>query len=95
MKASPLLFITLPLIGDKGYLSRILRNRVPFIPRVGESLYIAPELDSKVASVNYSGINYNWIRITLEPIPLSFKDELTKESNISWAYYVPSAPASK
>ena len=86
MRAAPLLFIKLPLIDDKGYLSRLTKNRPPFLPRVGESLYLLPNLSSKVVSVNYSGWHYQVITLTLEPISSSHIKELTERKKNKWTY---------
>lgn len=92
MKRPSIVRLELPLIEEKGYLSRTLRNRIPHIPRIGESLYIAPELFVKVVSVEYMAIDYNLINIRLEPISSSFIHELTEERRArkwkgEWTYY--------
>ena len=79
MRRPAIVSLHLPLIEDKGYLSKLLRNKMPNIPRVGESLYIAPELSAKVVSVEYMAIDYSLIVIRLEPIPFSFVYQLTEE----------------
>ena len=91
MKRPSIVFLHLPLIGDKGYLSRVLRNRVPNIPRVGESLYIGV-CSSRVVSVEYQGNDYNFVKIHLEPISSSFIKELTSERKAlgwknAWTYH--------
>lgn len=84
MKRPSLVSLHLPLIEEKGYLERTLRNRIPNIPRVGESLYTGV-CWSKVVAVSYMANDYNLIRIHLEPISSSFKEDLVdKRKALRW-----------
>ena len=92
MKAPTRVIVKIPLIGEKGYLSQNWVNRIPNIPRVGESLFIWDDLRPKVVSVEYMGNNYNIIVITLEPISSSLIYELTVTPRAlrwknAWTYY--------
>ena len=91
-KAPINVIVKLPLIGDEGHLSRTWSNRIPVIPRVGETLFILEDLRPKVVSVEYMGNNYNIIVIKLEPISSSFLYELTDKRRSmkwknAWTYY--------
>lgn len=92
MKAPTRVIVNIPLIGEKGHLSRMWVNRIPNIPRVGESLFIGNDLRPKVISVEYMGINYNIVVITLEPVSSSLIYELTEKPRAlrwknAWTYY--------
>ena len=68
-----------PVIGQKGYLYKIYKRTPKHIPRVGELIYILPNLDLKVEGVTYSGHALNVISIQLEPIPARYVEVLVKE----------------
>ena len=72
-----------PLVGEKGYVSRIYKRTPRHIPRLNETIYLGVYLgyglDSKVANVNYSGHDLNTIRIELEPIPAKYLEALLKK----------------
>jgi len=75
-----LLFIYLPLIDDQGKevekLVRLRKRAPKHLPRIGESVYVLPKTSLKVQDVKYSGVNWQFIAITLEPISASRKAEL-------------------
>jgi hypothetical protein len=74
------IIIKLPLINelgqDKGSLVRSLKRRPKYLPRIGETIYLLPKVSPKVEKVNYSGLFWQHITITLEPVSTSLKSEI-------------------
>lgn len=72
--------IKLPLIDEngnrRGAMWRMPRRKPKHLPRVGESLYVLWEIALKVEEISYSGFNYNWVTIHLEPISVSYRQAL-------------------
>lgn len=82
-------FLYIPLVDENGNscggMSRIIRNPT-HLPRVGENVYVLPDIYLKVTDVHYSAPNLNLIRLTLEPLLKKHKTDLmnaplTKRAN--------------
>lgn len=77
-----MIFIYLPLIddqgNDKGQLVRLRKRKPKNLPRIGETVYVLPKISLKVQDVNYSGLNWQYIAITLEPISVKYRAELER-----------------
>jgi hypothetical protein len=71
--------LKLPVKGKKGYLYKIYKRTPKHIPRIGELIYIMPNLELKVESVTYAGHFLNDINIQLESIPASYVEMLIKK----------------
>lgn len=67
------------VIGQKGHIYKIYKRTPKHLPRIGESIYILPNLYLKVEDVSYSGHAINVISIQLEPIPARYVEELVKD----------------
>lgn len=76
----PTFLIELPLVDEnglsKGSMWRTPRHMPKHLPRVGESLYVLPEIALKVQEIKYSGFHYNWVNLRLEPIEASYRNSL-------------------
>jgi hypothetical protein len=74
------LFVTVPLIGEqgepKGMMTRMDSSKPRNLPRIGERMYLLPDLSPKVADIHYSGINLWLTTIILEPISVTYQGEL-------------------
>lgn len=90
-----MIFIRIPIIPAKnqleGYLSKSL-EKMEYIPRIGEQVYVTENLQLKVESVNYSGNSLNIIGVTLEAVSMS-EDEIkqlerrvTDKKTSKWTY---------
>lgn len=86
VRAPIILIINQPLIEGSAYLSKMIKRRPNFLPRIGESLYLTANLYSKVKSIGYSGFNYNYIHIELEPISISHMPKILENSKNGWTY---------
>jgi hypothetical protein len=91
------MLITIPLIDEdgnpRGYLSKSIKySKWQFIPRIGESVFIGPEMSPKVVNVFYDGPTYQSIHIELEPIAESLKKyliqlPLNKRGPRDWTWF--------
>lgn len=73
------MYMKLPIIGESGYLYKIYKRNPDSIPRIGESIYLLPNLYSKIEKVSYGGHDLNAVNIYLEPISATYIKELTEE----------------
>ena len=87
------MYMRLPLIGEKGYLYKLYKKTPTHIPRIGETIYLLPELYGKVVEIKYAGHDLNSITVHLEPISASYVKELTEtpsklasKSHSGWKY---------
>ena len=87
------MYMRLPLIGEKGYLYKLYKKTPTHIPRIGETIYLLPELYGKVVEISYGGHGLNSINVYLEPISASYVKELTEtpsklasKSHSGWKY---------
>ena len=76
------LFVKVPLVGEqgesKGTMTRMDSSKPKNLPRIGERMYLLPDLSPKVADIHYSGINLWLTTIILEPISSTYQAELEK-----------------
>jgi hypothetical protein len=76
------LFVKVPLVDELGDLKltmiRMDSSKPRNLPRIGERMYLLPELSPKVADIQYSGINLWLTTIILEPISASYEKDLEK-----------------
>ena len=91
------MLITVPLIDEdgnpRGYMSKSIKySKWLLIPRIGESVWIGPEMSPKVVNVSYDGPNYQAVHIYLEPIPEPWKRylqafPLNKKGPRDWTWH--------
>lgn len=74
------LFIKVPLVDQygepKGTMTRMDSSIPKYLPRIGERIYLLQELSPKVVDIYYSGINFYLITIFLEPILVTYQEDL-------------------
>lgn len=88
--------IELPLIDedgqDRGHLSRFIARKPKYLPRVGDCIFILPEISPRVKEVKFSGLSYSFIHLILEPIPVSYRHELEndrfKKGKYKWRWSI-------
>jgi hypothetical protein len=72
--------LEIPIIPAKnqleGYLSKLIQ-KMDYLPRIGEQVYVTEELRLEVKNIRYSGHLLNIVGITLEAIAMS-DDEIQK-----------------
>ena len=82
----PLLFLELPFVDSEGEiihgLHRLLPSNLKHLPRIGESVYVLAGVYPKIESIQYSGHNFHFIKLILEPILVHYKDQLEKASDL-------------
>lgn len=73
--------VSIPVVNVKGEqegsLFKFLPKRPEIVPRIGETVWVAPELALKVEDVTYDGPNLFHVSITLEPVSTQYVNELT------------------
>lgn len=57
-------------------LTRSLSQKPKYLPRIGERIFLLPDVFPKIQDIRYSGINYQLVHIILEPIPASYFEVL-------------------
>jgi len=74
------LFITVPLVDDqgesRGTMTRMDSSKPKNLPRIGERMYLLPDLSPRVADIQYSGNNLWLTTIILEPISVTYQEKL-------------------
>jgi hypothetical protein len=74
------IFILIPLTDNKrktkSQMFRVLDRKPKYLPRIGEQIFIQPNLNLKVVKIIYSGLFLRLIRIELEPVPSKYKETL-------------------
>jgi hypothetical protein len=82
----PLLFLELPFKDGNGKtvrgVSRPLPSNLKHLPRIGESIYVLPDVYLKIESIKYSGHNLQYITFVLEPISVSYQTEIEAEKDL-------------
>lgn len=80
----PTFLIEIPLVDEtgasRGSMWKSPRRKPKYFPRVGERLYVLPEISLRVDEINYSGFHYNWITIRLESISNGYRTALESQS---------------
>jgi len=74
------LFVKVPLVDDqgesRGTMTRMNSSKPKNLPRIGERMYLLPDLSPRVADIQYSGINLWLTTIILEPISVAYQEKL-------------------
>jgi hypothetical protein len=82
-------FLKIPFVDENdnscGGMFRIVKNPV-HLPRVGESIYVLPDIYLKVTDVRYSAPGLNLISITLEPLLKKYQKDLEKTPSLKGAH---------
>jgi hypothetical protein len=89
------LFVKVPLVGEqgepKGTMTRMDSSKPKNMPRIGERMYLLPDLSPKVADIHYSGINLWLTTIILEPIAATYQVQLEsipkRRGTSGWSKY--------
>lgn len=75
-----MIILSIPIIPAKnqpeGSLSKLIQ-KMDYLPRIGEHVYVTEELTLEVKNVSYSGHQLNIVGITLEAIAMT-DDEIQK-----------------
>ena len=79
-------YLQIPLLDlngkPQGRLARLVDGgKDSKVPRIGEMLFIAPEMGVKVTSVTYDGLNLQSIHVISEPISSEHKNYFLQINN--------------
>lgn len=79
--------IQLPLEDEKheykGTMTMYQSKRPKVLPRIGERIYLLPELSPMVADIIHMGENQYFIKVILEPASEVFRNQLEAKSPLS------------
>ena len=86
--------VSIPLINEQGepdgHMYKFLSRQPKYLPRIGEQVYVLPELYLKVEQVFYSGLSLYAVRLELSPLSSEHRVELEtslgNRKNSSWRW---------
>ncbi len=86
--------LTIPLVDEQGEpvgrMSKFIQRRPKYIPRIGEQVYVLPEMALEVEKVIYDGLSLHMVHIYFKPISSEFRRALetspSNRKNANWRW---------
>ena len=88
-----MIFIVVPLMDGqkktKAQMYKVISRRPKFLPRIGEEVYVLPNVYLKVTQVTYQGNSMSIIRVQLEGLSKEYKtkfEAIRTGAKDSWTF---------